>query len=169
MAAAKSSRQARFRPMTAAIRSLVTPGDGREPNAGTRYPFGRAARQDSEPVPSHARAAFACRRNHPRARRVTSAFPELRLLIARPRRAINNGPEQVQQKSVATSGYSITSSAATRRLCGTMRPNAFAVFRLSVRLNLVGNWIGSSPAFSPLRMRSTYPAARWNVSAKSEP
>ena len=51
--------------------------------------------------------------------------------------------------------YSITSSARTRNNSGTVIPIAFAVFRLTTRLNLVGSWTGRSPGFSSLRMRST--------------
>src|SRR5215472_12679678 len=36
-------------------------------------------------------------------------------------------------------GYSITSSAATRKLCGTSRPSALAVLRLITKSNLVGS------------------------------
>jgi hypothetical protein len=51
--------------------------------------------------------------------------------------------------------YSITSSAATSRVCGTVNPSALAVLRLMTSSNLVGCCTGRSPGFSPLRMRST--------------
>jgi hypothetical protein len=46
-------------------------------------------------------------------------------------------------------GHSITSSAATSRVCGTVRPSAFAVLRLMTKSNLVGcstrNFLGLVP------------------------
>src|SRR5262245_28674303 len=51
--------------------------------------------------------------------------------------------------------HSITSSARARSVDGTSRPSALAVLRLITSSNLVGAWIGRSPGFSPLRMRST--------------
>src|SRR6516165_4793538 len=48
-------------------------------------------------------------------------------------------------------------------------PRLLAVLRLMTSSNLVGAWTGRSPAFSPLRMRSTYPAARRNWSTTSGP
>jgi hypothetical protein len=47
--------------------------------------------------------------------------------------------------------YSMTSSAVKIRVCGTLRPSAFAVFRLITNSNLVGSRTGRSAAFSPLR------------------
>src|SRR5262249_15784231 len=49
----------------------------------------------------------------------------------------------------------IPSSARSSMDVGTVSPSARAVLRLSTSSNLVGCWIGSSPAFSPLRMRPT--------------
>src|SRR5438132_6046348 len=54
--------------------------------------------------------------------------------------------------------HSITSSARASSVGGTSRPIAFAVLRLITNSNLVGPWTGSSPGFSPLRMRSAYDA-----------
>jgi len=51
--------------------------------------------------------------------------------------------------------YSITSSARASSCGGTVRPSAFAVFRLMVSSNLVGCITGKSAGFSPLRMRLT--------------
>src|SRR5215831_552046 len=65
--------------------------------------------------------------------------------------------------------YSITSSARARSDGGTVRPSAFAVLRLIARSYLVGACTGRSAGFSPLRMRSTYPAARRNPSNASGP
>ena len=49
--------------------------------------------------------------------------------------------------------HSITSSAATSSLSGTVRPSALAVLRLMTSSNLVGCTTGSSPGLAPLRMR----------------
>src|SRR5262249_20909094 len=71
-----------------------------------------------------------------------------------------NGPEQLAASAaqrIAT--YSITSSARASNNGGIVRPSAFAVFTLITRSNLVGCWTGSSPAFSPVRILATYPAA----------
>src|SRR4051794_31365124 len=65
--------------------------------------------------------------------------------------------------------HSITSSACTRSKVGTVRPSALAVLTLSTVANLVGVCTGRSAGLSPLRMRSTYPAARRNWSPKSGP
>ena len=51
--------------------------------------------------------------------------------------------------------HSINSSARCWSWKGTSRPSAFAVLRLMISSNFVGNCTGSSPAFAPLRMRST--------------
>src|SRR5262245_34449945 len=51
--------------------------------------------------------------------------------------------------------HSITSSARASSVGGTSRPSAFAVLRLMTSSYFVGACTGRSPAFSPLRMRST--------------
>src|SRR4029079_11741561 len=51
--------------------------------------------------------------------------------------------------------YSMTSSARARTVGGTVRPSAFAVFRLITSSYFVGACTGRSAAFSPLRIRST--------------
>src|SRR5262249_34702337 len=56
------------------------------------------------------------------------------------------------------SAHSITSSARAGRLSGTSRPSAFAVLRLMTSSYFVGVCTGRSAGFSPLRIRSTYPA-----------
>src|SRR5512132_2270708 len=65
--------------------------------------------------------------------------------------------------------YSITSLALASSVVGTVRPSAFAVLRLITNSYLVGACTGRSAGFSPLRMRSTYPAARRYWSTKSAP
>ena len=56
-----------------------------------------------------------------------------------------------QQKSC----YSITSSASSCIELGITTPSAFAVFRLMTRSNLLICCTGSSPGFSPCRIRPT--------------
>src|SRR5262249_50922842 len=56
--------------------------------------------------------------------------------------------------------HSITSSARASTVAGMSRPNAFPVLRLTTSSYFVGACTGRSAGFSPLRMRSTYPAAR---------
>ena len=56
--------------------------------------------------------------------------------------------------------HSITSSARASTVGGSSKPIAFAVLRLMTSSYLVGACTGSSAGFSPLRMRSTYAAAR---------
>src|SRR6202047_4446462 len=61
-----------------------------------------------------------------------------------------------QQTARRLQGYSMSSSAATRRVGGTIRPSALAVLRLMTNWNLSGAWTGSWLGFSPFRMRSAY-------------
>src|SRR6516162_5096834 len=60
-----------------------------------------------------------------------------------------------QRNELATFDHSITSSAATSRPGGTVRPSVFAVFRLTTVSNLVAACTGRSAGLSPRRMRST--------------
>src|SRR5262249_50042868 len=76
-----------------------------------------------------------------------------RLLRPRPQRPCRRTAEQ--RDEIAPPDHSITSSARASSVSGTVRPNAFAVLRLITRSYLVGDCTGSSPGFSPLRMRST--------------
>src|SRR5215469_6081895 len=62
--------------------------------------------------------------------------------------------------------YSITTSARDSSDCGTDRPSAFAVLRLMMNSNLVGNSTGRSAAFAPLRILSTRAAARLYISVR---
>src|SRR5262245_33610850 len=63
----------------------------------------------------------------------------------------------------------MTSSARASSVGGTSRPSALAVLRLTTNSYLVGACTGRSAGFSPLRMRSIYPAARPNGSMASTP
>src|SRR5262249_48091912 len=64
-----------------------------------------------------------------------------------------------------TPGQLVASSARASSVGGIWMPSALAVLRLITSSYLVGCWTGRSPGFSPLRMRSTYPAARlyWSI------
>ena len=59
------------------------------------------------------------------------------------------GREQVQQKET----YSITSSAATSSLSGTVRPSILAVWALMTSSILLDCRTGKSVGLAPLRMR----------------
>jgi ABC-type methionine transport system permease subunit len=72
----------------------------------------------------------------------------------------------VQQTEQA---YSITSSARASMIGGISRPIALAVLTLITSVNLVGRSIGKSAALAPLRMRSTYIAARLYMSGRLGP
>jgi hypothetical protein len=76
------------------------------------------------------------------------------LLRARPERP--GGSRAAEQRDeLAPPHHSITSSASCCSCTGTSRPRDLAVFRLITSSNLVGACTGSSPGFSPLRIRST--------------
>ena len=64
-----------------------------------------------------------------------------------------NNPNGARACTHKRAAHSITSSARARSDCGTVRPSALAVLRLMTSSILLGCWIGSSPGFSPLRMR----------------
>src|SRR6266403_2204025 len=65
--------------------------------------------------------------------------------------------------------HSITSSARASMIGGISRPIALAVLTLITSVNLVGRSIGKSAALAPLRMRSTYIAARLYMSGRLGP
>src|SRR2546421_10240882 len=56
--------------------------------------------------------------------------------------------------------YSITRSARSSTDRGMLTPIFLAVLAFTTNSNLDGCSIGSSPGFAPLRILSTYPAAR---------
>src|SRR5262249_34362750 len=76
----------------------------------------------------------------------------LRLLRARRERPRCCAAEQRDERAAL---HSITSSAATSRPDGTVKPSAFAVLRLTVVSNLVGACTGRSAGLEPRRMRAT--------------
>src|SRR6266481_4644370 len=63
----------------------------------------------------------------------------------------------------------ITSSARPSSDGGIVRPRALAVLRLMTSSNFVGCSMGRSPGFAPLRIMSTYVAARRNRSTAFGP
>src|SRR5262245_41926474 len=63
-----------------------------------------------------------------------------------------------EQRDEVAPLHSITSSARASSVGGTSRPSAFAVLRLMTSSYFVGVCTGRSAGFSPLRIRSTYPA-----------
>jgi len=70
------------------------------------------------------------------------------------------GRRAAEQRDELAAVHSITSSARASTVGGSSKPIAFAVLRLMTSSYLFGACTGSSAGFSPLRMRSTYPAAR---------
>src|SRR5262249_50520675 len=56
--------------------------------------------------------------------------------------------------------HSITSSARASKLSGMARPSVLTVLTLIVSSYLIGCCTGNSATFAPLRIRSTYDAAR---------
>ena len=62
---------------------------------------------------------------------------------------------QLRAKNRSGVSYSITSSARASRVGAIIKPSAFAVFRLMVRLNSVGCSTGRSAGFAPRKILST--------------
>src|SRR5262245_45149298 len=79
---------------------------------------------------------------------------EARLLaLLRAHRERPRGSRAADERDELAALHSITSSANTSTLSGTLRPSVFAVLRLMTNSNLVGWMTGRSAGFSPLRMR----------------
>src|SRR5262245_10191049 len=78
-----------------------------------------------------------------------------RLRLLCPRRHRPSSRAAKQRGELAAPNHSITSSAATSNLSGTVRPSILAVLRLMTSSYFVGACTGRSAGFSPLRMRST--------------
>src|SRR5437016_12111003 len=76
---------------------------------------------------------------------------------------------RAQSGRVKPPRHSITSSARASSIGGISRPSALAALRLTANSSFVGCCTGRSAGFSPLRVRSTYPAARRNWSTMSGP
>src|SRR6516225_6162462 len=75
--------------------------------------------------------------------------------LLRARRERPSGRAADKSDELASSHYSITSSARASNVGGTVRPSAFAVLRLSTKSYLTGACTGRAVGLSPLRMRST--------------
>src|SRR6516162_7883481 len=90
-----------------------------------------------------------------------------RLLRARRERPRNR--RTTEQRDERAPFHSITSSARASSVGGKSRPSALAVFKLTTSSYFVGACTGRSAGFSPLRMRSTEPAARRKGSIESGP
>src|SRR5262249_34361087 len=84
---------------------------------------------------------------------------------------ISNAPSghAAESQDELAASHSITSLANASSRSGTLRPSAFAVFRLITSSNLIGCWTGRSDALAPLRILSTYDAVRTNKSISSGP
>src|SRR6516164_96200 len=89
-------------------------------------------------------------------------------LLLRPRgkRPSRRAAEQRDERAPL---HSITSSARASSVGGTVIPSAIAVLRLITSSYLVAACTGRSAGFSPLRMRSTYSAARGEKSTRLAP
>src|SRR6516164_4064623 len=90
------------------------------------------------------------------------------LALLRPRRE-RQCRRTAEERDEAAPFHSITSSARRRNASGIMRPRTLAAVKLMTRSNLVGCWTGMSPGFAPLRILSTYSAARRYRSGKFAP
>src|SRR5262249_46253881 len=74
-----------------------------------------------------------------------------------------------ERDELAPLHHSITSSARASTLSGNARPSVLAVLTLIVSSYLIGCCTGNSATFAPLRIRSTYDAARLYESSTSDP
>src|SRR5262245_34813557 len=120
------------------------------------FVFQSPARRDSELSPRAAAPAGAAPR---KSRRYRAKFklelekPSHALALLRARRERPHSGRTAEQRDELAAPHSITSSAVASSACGTLRPRTFAVCRLMTNSNLAARITGSSPAFSPLRMR----------------
>src|SRR5215467_4535138 len=78
-------------------------------------------------------------------------------------------PTPASFRSWSSVGYSMIWSARPSTDCGIVRLSALAVLRLMTSSNLVGCCTGNSAGFAPRRIRSMYPAARLDISARLAP
>src|SRR5262249_16851449 len=101
----------------------------------------------------------------------TDAAHALALLRARRERPSNRSATEKCDELAALQcrDHSITSSARSRKDSGSLRPSALATVRLTTSSNFVGCSTGSSPAFAPRRILSTYSPARRNKSGTFGP
>ena len=85
------------------------------------------------------------------------AYMVLRLVYPR---IISTALNDFVCKTALVAAHRITSSAWKRRVSGIVRPSAWAVLRLMTSSNFVGCSTGRSAGLVPLRILSTYAAAR---------
>jgi hypothetical protein len=78
------------------------------------------------------------------------------------------GCRAAEQRDELAPFHSITSSARASTLSGKARPSVLAVWTLIVSSYLIGCCTGNSVTFAPLRIRSTYDAARLYESSTSD-
>src|SRR6516225_4707823 len=86
--------------------------------------------------------------------RTTAEQSDHRHWLLRARRERQRGCAAEQRDELAPF-HSISSSAKPDSGSGTVRPSALAVFRFMTSVYLSARWMGRSPGFVPLRMRST--------------
>src|SRR5262249_15282258 len=79
------------------------------------------------------------------------------------------GRRAAEKRNELAPRHSITPSAATSSLSGTLRPSTLAVVRLMTRSNLVGCSTGMSAGFAPRRILSTKSADLRNMFGKFGP
>src|SRR5262245_2267854 len=113
-------------------------------------------------APHKVRSAHATDLTRPAECATESAFGHLRTLPARCR-DVRFPPIATEEPKSHDVGrvpgadmeplYSITSSAATSRFIGTVKPSDFAVFKLIASSKRVDCNTGKTPGFSPLTMR----------------
>src|SRR5262249_2396938 len=82
------------------------------------------------------------------------------LALLRARRERPHNGRAAEPRGELAALHSITESARATSLSGIWRPSVLAVLRLTTSTYLFGFCTGRSAGFSPLRMRSTYAAAR---------
>src|SRR5262245_23445699 len=85
----------------------------------------------------------------PRAAQTLRDFGLLRARRERP------SGRPAEQRDELTALHSMTLSARSRKLSGIVSPIAFAVFRLTINSNVVGNSTGRSAGRTPFRTLST--------------
>src|SRR6516164_8665113 len=89
--------------------------------------------------------------------------------LLRTRRERPRGRRAGEQRDERAPLHSITSSARASKLSGMARPSVLTVLTLIVSSYLIGCCTGNSATFAPLRIRSTYDAARLYESSTSDP
>jgi hypothetical protein len=77
-----------------------------------------------------------------------------RLHPTRCRRSLSRDGHSPSYAFAAETGYSMTSSARASSDCGSVRPSALAVFRLTTSSNRVGRSTGRSAGRAPARIRA---------------